>query len=56
MILLSSSKIFYKKTHLCNLKVSFKFFILFNIVSYIKLNFKLKIYPKMCTFKSLEDI
>ena len=30
------------------------FFILFNTVSYLKLNFKLKIDPKMCTFKNLE--
>ena len=31
-------------------------FILFKTVSYFKLNFKLKIDHKMCTFKSLEEI
>ena len=31
-------------------------YILFNTVSYLKLNFKLKIDPKMCTFKNLEEI
>ena len=31
-------------------------FILFKSVSYFKLNFKLKIDPKMCIFKNLEEI
>ena len=31
-------------------------FILFNSVSYLRLNFKLKIDPKMCSFKNLEKI
>ena len=30
--------------------------ILLNIVFYLKLNFKLKIDTKMCTFKNLEEI
>ena len=34
----------------------FNAFILFNIVFNLKLNFKLKIDPKMCTFKNLEKI
>ena len=36
------------------LQYLFNVFILFNTVSYIKLNFKQKIDPKMCTFKNLE--
>ena len=32
------------------------FFILFNTVSYIKLNFKQKIDLKLCTFKNLEEV
>ena len=31
-------------------------FILLNAVSYIEINLKLKINPKMCTFKNLEEI
>ena len=31
-------------------------FILFDTVSYLKLNFKLKVDLKMCTFKNLEEI
>ena len=38
------------------LQYLFNDFILFNAVSYLKLNFKLKIDPKMCTFKNLEKI
>ena len=34
------------------LQYLFNVFILFNTV----FNFKLKIYPKMCTFKNLEEI
>ena len=34
----------------------FSIFILFNKVSYNKLNFKLKVDSKMCTFKNLEEI
>ena len=37
-------------------KVAFEYlfnvFILFNTVSYLKLSFKLKFYPKMCTLKT----
>ena len=29
---------------------------LFNIVSYIKINFKLKIDPEICSFKNMEEI
>ena len=39
-----------------NLQYLFNLFVLFNIVYYIKPNFKLKIDPKMCTFKYLEEI
>ena len=34
----------------------FNVFVLFNTVSYLKLSFKLKIDPKMFTFKILEEI
>ena len=34
----------------------FNVFILFNTVFNLKLNFKLKIDPKRCTFKNLEEI
>ena len=37
------------------LQCLFNVFILFNTASYLKLNFKLKIEPKMCTFKNLEE-
>ena len=38
------------------LQYLFNDFILFNTVSYLKLNFKLKIDPIMCTLKNLEEI
>ena len=38
------------------LQYLFYFFILYNTVSDIKFNFKLKIDPKMCTFKNLDEI
>ena len=38
------------------LQYIFNVFILFKTVSYLKHNFKLKIDPKMCTFKNLEEI
>ena len=38
------------------LQTLFNIFLLFNTVPYIKLNFKLKIDPKMYTFKNLEEI
>ena len=38
------------------LEYLFNVFILFNTASYLKLNFKLKIEPKMYTFKNLEKI
>ena len=38
------------------LQYLFNVFILCNTVSYIKINFKLKIDPKMCTYKNLEEI
>ena len=43
----------HKKVTLHNLQ---NFFILFNTFSYIKLNFKLNLDPKMCTFNNLEEI
>ena len=45
-----------KNTFEVTLHDLFIFLILFNTVSYIKLNFKLKIDSKMCTFKNLEEI
>ena len=38
------------------LQYLFNVFILFNTGSYLKLNFKLKIEPKICTFKNVEEI
>ena len=38
------------------LQYFFNVFILFNTFSYLRLNFKLKINPKICTFKNLEKI
>ena len=50
-------KIFFIKKHiLSNFTVYFQCFILFNTFSYIKLNFRLKINPKMYTVKNLEEI
>ena len=46
----------FKNTFKVTLQYLFDIFILFNTVSYIKLNIKLKIDPKMCTFKTLEKI
>ena len=40
----------------CNFMYLFDVFILLKTVSYIKLNFKLKIDPKMCTFKNLGEV
>ena len=44
-----------KNTFKANLHDIFNVFILFNTVSQIKLSFRLKIYPKLCTFKNLEE-
>ena len=44
-----------ENTFKVTLQYLFNAFILFNTVSYIKLNFKLKIDPKMRTFKNLEE-
>ena len=49
-------KFFSLKTFEVALQCLFNVFILFNTVFYFKLNFKLKIDPKMCTFKNLEEI
>ena len=38
------------------LQYLFNVFILYNIISYLKLNFKLKIDLKMCILKNLEEI
>ena len=38
------------------LQYLFNVFLPFNIVYFLKLNFKLKIDPKMCNFKNLEEI
>ena len=52
-----SSKIFLlKNTFKVTLQYFFNAFILFNTVSLIEINLKLKIDPKMCTFKNLEEI
>ena len=49
-------RIFIKITCKVPLQYLFNVFILFNIVFNHKLNFKLKIDPKMRTFKNLEEI
>ena len=55
--MLSSSKILLvKNTFKVTLQYFFNVFILFNEVSYIEVNLKLKIDPKLCTFKNLEEI
>ena len=53
---LTSSNFFIKYTFEIALQYLFNVFILYNTIFYLKLNFKLKIDPKMCTFKSLEEI
>ena len=50
----SSNNFFLKNSFKVALQYFFNVFILFNIVSNLKLNFKLKMDPKMCTFKNLE--
>ena len=45
-----------KNTFKVALEYLFNVFILFKTVSYLKLNLKLKVDPKMCTFKNLEEI
>ena len=52
----SSKKILVKNIYKVALQYLFNVFILFNTVFYLKLNFKLKIDPKMNTFKNLEEI
>ena len=46
--------IFYFNTLKVVLQYIFNVLLLFNTVSYIKLNLKLKIDPKVCIFKNLE--
>ena len=54
---LSSSNFFFiKNIFKVALQYLLNVFILSNTVSYLKLNFKQKIDPKMCTFKNLEEI
>ena len=50
---MSSSKLLLFKVALQYL---FNVFILFNTVSYLKHNYKLKIDPKLCILKNLEEI
>ena len=44
-----------KNTFKVTLQYLFNAFILFNTVSLVEINLKLKIDPKMCTFKNLEE-
>ena len=53
---LSSSIFLLKSTFKVALEFFFNVFILSNTVSYLKLNLKLKIDPKMYNFKNLEKI
>ena len=39
-----------------SLQYFFNVFVLFKTISYLKLDLKLKIDPKMCTFKNLVEI
>ena len=56
-IILSSSKNFLlKNTFKVTLQHLLNVFVLFNTVSFIEINLKLKIDPKMFTFKNLEEI
>ena len=55
-LFLSSSKIFIKNLYKVALENLFNAFILFNTVFNLTLKFKLKIAPKMHTFKNLEEI
>ena len=53
---LMMTKIFYLHDRFfVALEYLFNVFILFKTVSYLKFNFKLKIGPKMCTLKNLEE-
>ena len=45
-----------KKTFKVTLQHLLNVFVLFNTVSFIEINLKLKIDPKMFTFKNLEEI
>ena len=54
---LSSSKVFLlKSTFKVALQYFFNVVILFNTIIYLRINFKIKIDPKVCTFKNLEEI
>ena len=54
---MSSSKFFLlKNTFKVTLQHLLNVFVLFNTVSFIEINLKLKIDPKMFTFKNLEEI
>ena len=54
---MSSSKFFFiKKSFKVALQYLFNFVLLLNTVFNLKLNFKLKIDPKTCTFKILKSI
>ena len=52
----SSNNFLFENTFKVALQYLFNVFILLNIVSYLKLNFKLEIDPKMCIFKNLEEV
>ena len=52
----SLKKFIIKNTFKVTLQYLFNVFILFFTVSYLKLNFYLKIDPQMGTFKNLEEI
>ena len=54
---LSSSKnFFFKNTFKVAIQYLFIVLLVFNIIFYLKLYFKLKIDPKMCSFNNLEEI
>ena len=50
------SYIFFLNTFGVTLQYLFYVYILFYTIFYLKRNFNLKIDPKMCTFKNLEEI
>ena len=54
--LLTSKVFLFKNTLKVALQYLFNVFILFKTVSYFKFNYKLKLDPKVFTFKNLEEI
>ena len=56
ILFLSLKFLLLKNTFKVTLQNFFNVFIIFNTVSYVELNLKLKVDPKMYTFKNLKEI